>query len=124
MSKSTKNPYEVQKLPMGVHHDIVVVHSVITASGRQGRIFFKTNEGKVFSDREVNLLADHRSNDNECRAFVNLSGLTMSDLRLHMKRYNEQDKDRQKKQGISYAARLAAKYGYKLTKVKAKKVTP
>jgi hypothetical protein len=120
MHKKAKNPYEVEKLPMGVHHNIVVVHSVITGTGRQGRIFFKTNEGKVFCDKSVNLLEAHRSNDSERRAFVNLSGLTMQDLRLHMKRYKEQDKDRQKKQGISYATRLAAKYGYRLTKVKAK----
>lgn len=124
MSKKAKNPYEVEKLPMGLHHNIFIVHSVITGTGRQGRIFFKTNEGKVFCDKSVNLLEAHRSNDSERRAFVNLSGHTMHDLRLHMRRYKMQDKDREMRANISYAARLAARHGYKLTKVKAKKVTP
>jgi hypothetical protein len=123
MKKKT-NLFTVPRLWMGRHDDIVEVHSVATAQLRQGRIFFKTKDGKVFADREVNLIRPHESNDHERRAFCRLAGVPMAALKEAAKDYASHEKHQQAQRTLSYVRRVASRHGYKLTKMRTPKVAP
>lgn len=111
----------VPALPAGLHcGSIRYVHIVYLSSGKRGRIFFKDDNGKVFCDRPVNMARECVTNDIERKAFAQLAGITLKEIKAVMRAAKIEERERVLSSELHRLKRSATRAGFRLVKIKSK----